>query len=83
MIEVLLEYKADVDAQNQKGETALHLVAHPSRDYPRVADLLLKAGASISIQDSEGITPLEISGPRCKELLLSAKDAGKNGKKGE
>src|SRR3954471_11034577 len=52
----LLQQKADVNAAQIDGATALHWAVY--RDDIAAARLLLKAGASVDSQNREDITPL-------------------------
>jgi ankyrin repeat protein len=52
----LVQQKADVNAAQIDGATALHWAVY--RDDVAAARLLLKAGASVDVQNREGITPL-------------------------
>src|SRR3954464_7473662 len=52
----LVQQKADVNAAQIDGATALHWAVY--RDDVAAARLLLNAGASVDVQNREGITPL-------------------------
>src|SRR3954464_11991610 len=52
----LVQQKADVNAAQVDGATALHWAVY--RDDAEAARLLLKAGAKVDAQNREGITPL-------------------------
>jgi ankyrin repeat protein len=52
----LVQQKADVNAAQIDGATALHWAVY--RDDVAAARLLLKAGASVDVQNREGISPL-------------------------
>ena len=58
-VEYLLERGADVNAINDRGRTALHGAAHIRSDA--IVQLLVDHGASISVADEKGITPLMIA----------------------
>src|SRR5712691_5098535 len=55
----LLTQKADVNARQGDGATALHWAVY--RDDLAIADLLLKAGASVKAANSFGATPLSLA----------------------
>ncbi|KAK6950682.1 hypothetical protein Daesc_007207 [Daldinia eschscholtzii] len=49
----------NIDCQNDKGQTALHVAA--DENLIDTCSSLLKAGASINVKDSNGLTPLVIA----------------------
>jgi len=51
--------KADVNATQVDGTTALHWAAE--RDDLEIADLLIKAGARAMVRSREGVTPLQLA----------------------
>lgn len=53
VVKLLLDYGADVNARNFKGETALHTTW-----VKEIAELLIKYGADVHAQDVNGSTPL-------------------------
>lgn len=55
-VSALIEAKANLDASNDYGQTALHLASACSR--PEYVDLLIEAGANPNIQDNWGQSPL-------------------------
>ena len=55
----LLQRKADVNAPQADGATALHWAVY--RDDADAADLLLRAGAKLDTANPEGITPLAMA----------------------
>ena len=55
MVTILLAEGADVHGSNKMAQTALHL-AHR---HAQVAKLLLAAGASASVRDAYGATPID------------------------
>ena len=81
----LLLAKADVNAPQVDGATALHWAVY--RDEVETADLLLKAGANVKAANREGTTPLFMASlygdPAMIERLLkagaSASERGPNG----
>ena len=70
----LVQQKADVNAAQIDGATALHWAVY--REDVAAARLLLKAGARVDVQNREGITPLYMAAvyghPALIETLLSA-----------
>jgi ankyrin repeat protein len=82
----LLVAKADVNATQVDGATALHWAVY--RDDVATADLLLKAGANVKAANREGTTPLFMAAlygnPAMIERLLKAgADARQLGPNGE
>src|SRR5438034_11794943 len=55
----LLQKKADVNAAQSDGTTALHWAVR--LDDPETADLLIRAGANVSAATRAGATPLELA----------------------
>ena len=68
IVQVLLEHNADIHAQNNGGEVALHLAACDHRsDYQLNIDilqLLFNHGADVNARDNWGSTPLHHSSYR-------------------
>jgi ankyrin repeat protein len=71
--ELLLDYGADVDAEDEHGRTPLSWAAQ--NDSPKIVRALLENGAKIDSRDSCGRTPLswaaEAGNPDVVDLLLS------------
>ena len=59
MAEELLEHHTNVDVVNAEGSTALHWAAR--RDQHAIIKLLLRAGASVHIENKWGLTPLQVA----------------------
>jgi ankyrin repeat protein len=57
MVEMLLEYGADVEARDSKGRSPLAIAA-ANASNPRIIVALLEAGADLEGADSKGATPL-------------------------
>ncbi|HVY76241.1 MAG TPA: ankyrin repeat domain-containing protein [Puia sp.] len=55
-VEEIMEYNPDLNAQNHKGQTALHYAAE--LNLVRIASLLLRCGGDPNIQDKYGNNPL-------------------------
>jgi ankyrin repeat protein len=74
-IRTLVGQGTDVNAARVDGTTALHAAVHADR--LDVADLLLKAGASASVKDRYGITPLYLASVNgSAEMIRRLLDAG-------
>ena len=58
MVQVLLEHGADVNAQDEDGQTALHYAC--SIGYESVIQILIKASADVAISDNEGLKPIDV-----------------------
>jgi ankyrin repeat protein len=58
-IEICIENGVDVNAVNDKGETALHGAATSGRD--EVVKYLVEKGAKLDVKDKEGRTPLDVA----------------------
>jgi ankyrin repeat protein len=56
VVKMLLEKKARVDAQDKRGQTALHHAIAEGK--PDAANVLLDAKANLNIKDAAGMTPL-------------------------
>jgi len=76
-VRAALARKADVNATQIDGSTALHWAAE--RDDIELADLLLRAGARVNARTREGVTPLQLaaingSAPMLDRLLKAGAD---------
>jgi ankyrin repeat protein len=58
-IKICIEQGVDVNAVNDKGETALHGAATSGRD--QVVAFLVEKGAKLDIKDKDGRTPLDVA----------------------
>jgi len=68
LIELLLSKGANINAQNNQGETALHLALMDRNE--KTAAILLRAGAYANLQDETGWTPLYYAVTnRCKGVI--------------
>jgi ankyrin repeat protein len=75
IVALLLENGADIDHQDNLGRTALHYAAfskYGGVGSPKSAQILIDYGASLDIEDVEGLTPLDIALPDVAELLRAA-----------
>jgi uncharacterized protein len=82
----LLEKKADVNAPQADGATALQWAAY--RDDPELADLLISAGANPKIPNREGATAMQLaalhgSAAMLEKLLDAGADVNGRGLQGE
>jgi ankyrin repeat protein len=82
----LLQQKADVNAAQVDGATALHWAVY--RDDLEVADLLIGAGANVNAANRAGVTPLAMaslygSATLIEKLLKAGADAKERGPDGE
>jgi ankyrin repeat protein len=59
VLEFLNEGKIDIEAQDPKGKTALHLAAEEG--HYQIVELLLQRGAKIDTKDHAGYTPLKLA----------------------
>ena len=72
---LLLERGADVMARDIEGSTTLHRAASSSKAFPEVVELLLASGADARVENSKGLTPLDMAqrhgaGPEIVRLLV-------------
>jgi len=85
-LRALLEQKADVNAAQVDGATALHwAVYHDDRE---AIDLLINSGAKIDVKNREGVTPLRLASlygnvPLIDRLIKAGADAKQRGPAGE
>ena len=76
IVRLLLEARADVNAKDVEGTTALMLAS--GLGYAEVVTLLVQAGADLNAQDSLGRTALNLAQ---KDDVKKALAAGLNGEK--
>ena len=73
VVQLLLDYNADLDARDSDGDTLLHCAA--SGGQLEVARLLLKLNIEVNSRNNEGSTPLHLAsagiGIRWKETQMS------------
>ena len=58
MVQILIKNGANVNVQDEDGQTALHYAC--SVGHEQVIEVLLKAGADVNIVDNEGLKPEEV-----------------------
>ena len=85
-LRTLLQQKADVNAPQVDGATALHWAVY--RDELQMADLLIRAGARVDAANREGITALHMASLYGNALLIdrllkAGADAKQTGPAGE
>src|SRR6185295_20411509 len=84
-VQKLIQQKADVNATQVDGATALHWAVY--RDEPELADILIRAGADVKAANSEGVTPLSMAALYGNAIMIDklikagadAKQLGPNG----
>ena len=77
LLRSLLSQKADVNATQPDGSTALHWIVRA--DDLDTADLLIRAGASVSAANRRGITPLDLACVNGSAVMIrKLLDAGAN-----
>ena len=64
----LLEQGADIDLQDNRGRTALHIAAE--RGHAAIVELLLDAGADNGQRDTEGLLPVDLASSEPIRSLL-------------
>src|SRR5262245_21136066 len=85
-IQKLIRQKADVNAAQVDGATALHWAVY--RDDADILDMLIRAGANVKAANSEGITPLSMAAlygnaAMIDRLIKAGADAKQRGPNGE
>ncbi|WP_337874410.1 M48 family metalloprotease [Exiguobacterium sp.] len=73
-IEAELQNGADVNIQDEYGETPLHNLFYNDEVDPEIVQLLLDNGADVTIENESGMTPIDIAkewghGPQVIELM--------------
>lgn len=73
MLQLLLRHRAQIDACDRLGRSALHAAC--LMNHARIAAALLKAGARVDLADAQGVTPLleaaRSGSLACVELLAA------------
>ena len=85
-VQSLLQKKADVNAPQADGATAIQWAAY-NNDLA-TADLLIGAGANVKLPNRDGFTPLTLASingnaPMIEKLLKAGADSNERGPKGE
>src|SRR5580700_2351797 len=85
-VRALIQQKADVNAAQADGATAIQWAAY--RNDLQMADALIAAGANIKLANREGATPLYLasthgSAPMIEKLLKAGADVNQLGPEGE
>ena len=79
MVQVLLDYGVDFDAENSYRCTPLDFASHGRHNEPRVVQLLIEHGADPNARDVKGSTPLHTaSGGRMIEIVRLLIEHGAN-----
>mmetsp|Transcript_21620 Transcript_21620/g.71579 ORF Transcript_21620/g.71579 Transcript_21620/m.71579 type:complete len:88 (+) Transcript_21620:482-745(+) len=68
IVELLLSEGVDVNARDKEGNTALHLAMYEQQEESCVS--LIRAGASTTIKNNEGETPLALAPDSFCEAVL-------------
>jgi hypothetical protein len=80
MVKLLLDYGADVHAEDDDGNTALSICAmHANIHSLAIAEVLLDAGAKLDVLSSWEVTPLQLCAANTDHLkrrLMKAREAG-------
>ena len=84
-VQKLIQQKADVNAAQVDGATALHWAVY--KQDPEMVDLLIRAGANVKAANRTGVTPLEMAAMYGNAIVLDrlikagadAKQKGPNG----
>jgi len=69
-VRALLQRKADVNAPQVDGTTALHWAAR--LDDVEIADMLIRAGATVSAANREGVMPLQLAALNGSAAMIEA-----------
>jgi ankyrin repeat protein len=74
MVVFLLDAGVNVNAQDDDGETALHVACDQCEENTHIVEMLIARGADLEVRDSRGQTPLHaaVRYLECVEILLKA-----------
>ncbi|XP_032173411.1 acyl-CoA-binding domain-containing protein 6 [Mustela erminea] len=75
LVTVLLQYRADINCQDNEGQTALHYAA--ACEFLDIVELLLQSGADPTLRDQDGCLPEEVTGCKAVSLVLQQHTTGK------
>uniref|UniRef100_A0A452DPX0 Acyl-CoA-binding domain-containing protein 6 n=1 Tax=Capra hircus TaxID=9925 RepID=A0A452DPX0_CAPHI len=75
LVTVLLQYRVDINCQDNEGQTALHYAA--ACEFLDIVELLLQSGADPTLQDQDGCLPEEVTGCKAVTLMLQQHMTGK------
>ncbi|KAF6292344.1 acyl-CoA binding domain containing 6 [Rhinolophus ferrumequinum] len=75
LVTVLLQYRADINCQDNEGQTALHYAA--ACEFLDIVELLLQSGADPMLRDQDGCLPEEVTGCKAVSLVLQQHTTGK------
>jgi ankyrin repeat protein len=79
VIRVLIRAKADLNARNAKGVTALMIAVDVNKNH-EVLKALINAGADVNVKDNTGKTALDyVKTDEVKQLLLNATQQNRKG----
>lgn len=70
VVEILLNHGADVDIQNEEGDTPLHKAAYTGRD--QIVVLLVAHNANVFMLNGDGLRPFELAKTESIRQILSA-----------
>jgi ankyrin repeat protein len=68
---LLIKSGANINSQNNKGETSLHsVILSKQQDRIKILKLLMKNNANLNIKDKNGMTPLKLGIVKSKIKFL-------------
>jgi ankyrin repeat protein len=81
-VQELIKYKADINAKDQDGETAIFDASRgKTLDCANIVRLLLEHGADVNVRQKDGLTPLHrasMDGARALEVARVLLEHGAN-----
>ncbi|CAH0057575.1 unnamed protein product [Clonostachys solani] len=69
LLDALLKRGADINAQNKQGKAPLHCVAETAGNSHLIR-ILVNQGASLSMRDGSGVTPLGYAAAHCPQQII-------------